>query len=314
MSVCYNVRMSGSHKFGHRPPEIPRQVLGMGWISGVRRLEFSSAKASYWHRHEETALLGCLKGEMTYEFHGIPPITLSAGSFLVIPAQVEHRHLGEVDPVGQRVELLLDVSPRSQSKYALFTPAAARTLHAALLRKALTPAKCTKDVQTAFAELYDFAKKPCENLPEPDLGYIRLLVTRILFGVALPRKTHAEQPPVMMSTVLNWIEAHYNEPIDIDRLVAKVGFSRTHVFNLFKKQTGLTPADYIVRFRIRKACEALEDPELTSKEIARACGFQTPSNFNAVFKRQIGLTPSQWRQRRKVRETPCESPWTPRGR
>lgn len=289
--------MSESHKFGHRPPEIPRQVLGMGWISGVRRLERHSAKTSYWHRHEETTLLGCLKGEMTYEFHDIDPITLSAGSFLVIPAQVEHRHLGEVDPVGQRVELLLDVSPRSRTKYALFTPATARTLHAALLRKALTPAKCTKDVQTAFAELYDFAQKPCKSLPDTDLGYIRLLVTRILFGVALPHKTQAEQPPMMMDTVLSWIEAHISEPIDIDRLVAKIGFSRTHVFNLFKKQTGLTPVDYIVRLRIRKACEALKNPNLTSKEIASACGFQTPSNFNAVFKRQTGFSPTQWRQR-----------------
>lgn len=297
MSVCYNMRMSGSHKFGHRPPEIPRQVLGMGWISGVRRLEFTSAKASYWHRHEETALLGCLKGEMTYEFHGIPPITLSAGSFLVIPAQVEHRHLDEVDPVGQRVELLIDVSPRSRAKYALFTPAAARTLHATLLRKALTPTKCTKDVQTAFAELYDFAKSPARTFSEPDLGYIRLLVTRILFGAAMPRKTHVEQPPAMMSTVLNWIEAHYNEPIDIDRLVAKIGFSRTHVFNLFRKQTGLTPADYLIRLRVKKACESLRNTSMNSKQIAEACGFSSPSRFNAAFKRQTGLTPSQWRVR-----------------
>lgn len=297
MPVCYNVYMSGVHKFGHRPPDISQQVLGMGWISGVRRIEFSSARASYWHRHNETALLGCLKGEMTYEFHGIPPITLSAGSFLVIPAQVEHRHLDEVDPVGQRVELLIDVSPRSRAKYALFTPAAARTLHATLLRKALTPTKCTKDVQTAFAELYDFAKKPCENLSEPDLGYIRLLVTRILFGAAMPRKTHVEQPPAMMSTVLNWIEAHYNEPIDIDRLVAKIGFSRTHVFNLFRKQTGLTPADYLIRLRVKKACESLRNTSMNSKQIAEACGFSSPSRFNAAFKRQTGLTPSQWRVR-----------------
>lgn len=86
--------MSKPHKFGHRPPEISSQVLGLGWISGVRRLEFSLAKTSYWHRHAETTLLGCLKGEVAYEFHGIRPVTLSAGSFLVIPAHVEHRHLG----------------------------------------------------------------------------------------------------------------------------------------------------------------------------------------------------------------------------
>lgn len=289
--------MGKTHKFGHRPPEITRQTLGMGWISGVRRLEFASARTSYWHRHAETTLLGCLKGEVTYEFHGIEPVTLSSGSFLIIPAQVEHRHLGEIDPVSQRIELLLDVSPRQRAKYALFSPKAARDLHAALLRKALSPVKCTKEIQLAFAELYDFARRPAAQLSEPDLGYVRLLLTRILYGAAIPHEPHPEPSRMMIDAVLDWIESRYHEPIDIDRLVAKVGFSRTHVFTLFKKRTGLTPADYITRLRIKKACAALRNPSLTSKAVAESCGFSSASRFNAVFKRQTGLTPSQWRKK-----------------
>lgn len=290
----------GKHKFGHRPPEISRQTLGMGWISGVRRLEFASARTSYWHRHDETTLLGCLQGEVTYEFHGIDPVTLSSGSFLVIPAQVEHRHLGEIDPVSRRIELLLDVAPRRRSPYALFAPEAARALHAALLQKALAPVKCAKDILRAFAELYDLAARPRTSLSPADLGYIRLLVTRILYGAALPHETRAEEPPMMMDSVIGWLEAHVHEPIDIDRLVAKIGFSRTHVFTLFRQQTGLTPADYITRLRIKKACAALRDPLATSKGVAESCGFSSASQFNAVFKRQTGLTPSEWRKKQHL--------------
>lgn len=294
--------MQRPHKFGHRPPEISRQALGLGWISGIRHLEFSAARTSYWHRHEETTLLGCLKGEVTYEFHGLPPVTLSAGSSLVIPAQVEHRHLDEVDPVGQRVELLLDVSPRSKTRYALFPPETARALHTAILKKALTPVKLPKDILLAFTELFDYAARPCSDLPETDLGYIRLLVSRILYGTALPHETRTEQSPMMMDSVLNWIESHFREPIDIDRLVAKIGFSRTHVFTLFKKHTGLTPADYIIRLRIKKACTALMDPSATSKGVAESCGFTSASSFNAIFKRQTGLTPTQWRKKTRGRQ------------
>jgi len=292
---------NGSHKFGHRPPEISERTIGLGWISGVRRLEFSSAKASYWHRHAETTLLGCLKGEVTYEFHGISPITLSAGSLLVIPAQVEHRHLGEVDPVGQRVELLLDVSPRRRAPFSLFTDQVARQLHAALLKKALTPVKYTKDLHIAFSELYEYAAKPRHTLSDLDKGYVRLLLTRIFYGVAVPREIHVETTPMLMDTVLDWIESHIGEAIDIDRIVAKMGFSRTHIFTLFKKHTGLTPADYIIRLRIKKACEALKDPSATSKGVAESCGFSTASQFNAVFKRQTGLTPTQWRGKQHPR-------------
>lgn len=290
--------MAKTYKFGHRPPDISERTLGMGWITGVKRIEFSSARASYWHRHSETTLLGCLKGEMTYEFHGINPITLSAGSFLVIPAQVEHRHLGEIDPVGQRVELLLNVTPKRAGKYALFSPAVARELHAALLQKALTPIKYAKDLRLAFSEVFDFAARPGKTLSETDKGYIRLLLTRILFGVALPpHEPPPESSPMLMNAVLDWIENHFHEAMPTERIVSKMGFSRTHVFTLFRKHTGLTPADYLTRLRIRKACEALADPAATSKGIAETCGFSSPSRFNAVFKRQIGLTPSQWRQR-----------------
>jgi len=289
--------MNATHKFGHRPPEIKGSALALGWISGVRRLEFSKAKASYWHRHEETTLLGCLKGEVTYEFHGIRPITLSSGSFLVIPAHVEHRHLGEIDPVSKRIELLLTVMPRKSSRFSLFAPETAQKLHTRLLKNALTPVRHTKDLQSAFSELYDFAAQPSEKLSDLDLGYVRLLLTRILYGVTVPRESHADSSPMLMDTILAWLETHAGEHVSIERLVAKMGFSRTHIFTLFKKHTGLTPADYITRLRIKKACEALKDPSTTSKAVAESCGFSTASRFNAIFKRQTGLTPSQWRSK-----------------
>ena len=291
--------MGKSHKFGHRPPEISSQVLGMGWISGVRRLEFASAKSSYWHRHEETTLLGCLKGEVTYEFHGIAPITLMSGSFLVIPAHVEHRHLDEIDPVCRRIELLLDVSPRKHERFSLFTPHVARMLHAKLLKNALRPVKCTNDLQSAFSKLYDIAARPAQSLSELDVGYIRLLLTRILYDITFSRETKPADSPITMTAIVDWLESHISEDIPIDRIVAKMGFSRTHVFSLFMKHTGLTPADYIKRLRVRKACEALKDPAATSKSIAERCGFSTASSFNAIFKRQTGLTPTQWRKRKK---------------
>jgi len=294
--------MAASHKFGQRPPEISRKALALGWISGVRRIEFTSAKTSFWHRHAETTLLFCLKGEVVYEFHGLPNITLSAGSFLVIPAHVEHRHFGEVDPICRRVELLLDVRPLRPTRFSLFSDATAVALHAALLKHALRPVKGTKDVSAAFAELFDLAKDGFTSQADVQLGYVRLLLTRILYGTAAPATSHPEKdPPFVMDSVLKWIEAHYRERIDLDRLVAKTGFSRTHVFTLFKKHTGLTPSDYITRLRVRKACDALKDPQATSRAVAEACGFSSPSVFNAIFRRQTGLTPSQWRKKRSCR-------------
>ena len=88
-----------NHVYGHRTPEIGASDFASGWILGVRHLSSKSARSSFWHRHDETTVMCCLRGECAYEFHGIPPVSLVAGSFLVIPANVEHRHVMAIDPV-----------------------------------------------------------------------------------------------------------------------------------------------------------------------------------------------------------------------
>ena len=82
---------------------------------------------------------------------------------------------------------------------------------------------------------------------------------------------------------------------DIDRLVAHIGYSRTQVFTLFRENTGLTPADFLTRLRVKKACSLLETTALPACRIARECGFSSASAFNAVFRRQTGTTPLAWR-------------------
>ncbi|MBP3405316.1 MAG: hypothetical protein J6N18_04380, partial [Kiritimatiellae bacterium] len=132
------------HAYGHRPLDIGTAELGSGWIRGIRHLASRSAKDSFWHRHSETSIICCLRGEYTYELHNLPSLMLTAGSFLVVPAQVEHRHLMAVDPVGDRLEILLTPNPQHVLRHSAFDPDTCRSLHAALLKKALTPVKCSK--------------------------------------------------------------------------------------------------------------------------------------------------------------------------
>lgn len=290
--------MKRVYAYGQRPPDIDAKLLGLGWIVGVRCHKRTSATTSFWHRHAETALLCSIKGEVSYEFHGLKPIRLSAGSFLVIPAHVEHRHLDEIDPVNQRIELLLNVKPHKKAPFSAISHSAAVDLHAELLKKALVPCKCTLELIRYFTELYDLTRASNAKHTDVELGYLRLLATNILYATSLPRRKPSNKAdPKTISKILNWLEQHFGEQVDIDRLVAKTGYSRSHVFTLFRKQTGLTPVDYLFRLRVRKACTMLHDKSIQSKEIARACGFSSPSTFNTIFRRQTGLSPSAWRRR-----------------
>ena len=296
MRIGYNAGME-KHTYGHRPPEIGPSVLGSGWISGIRHLASRSAKGSFWHRHAETSVICCLRGEYVYELHGLSPITLTTGSYLVVPAQVEHRHLKAVDPVGDKLEKLLSPELARTSRHTVFDPKSCKALHATLLKQALRPVKCSKELLSSCHELYALSGRAAQGLTQDECALARLLCQLILYRMthsALPTPQRAAVP---FDKIASWIESHLSERIDIDRLVSRVGYSRTQVFTIFRENAGLTPAAFLTRLRVQKARELLETTDWPAARIAERCGFSAASVFNAVFRRQTGMTPLDWRLR-----------------
>ena len=283
------------HRYGHRTPEIRTDDFESGWILGVRHLTSRSASGSFWHRHDETTIVCCLRGEYTYELHGLPTITISSGHFLVIPAHVEHRHLKAVDPVGDRLEILLATRPSKALNHSAFTLESCRRLHAALLKLALNPVKCGKHLLESCRELYELAGRTSRRLSPEKLGLARTLCQLILYKMAHPAPIVQRRAVVRFSDITAWLNEHLTERIDIDRLVAHIGYSRTQVFNMFRENTGLTPVDFLMRLRIKRACALLESTDMPACRIAAACGFSNASAFNAVFRRQTGTAPIAWR-------------------
>lgn len=282
--------------YGHRTPDIGPADFASGWICGVRHLASRSARGSFWHRHIETTVVCCLRGEYTYELHDSPSVTLSAGYFLVIPAQVEHRHLRAVDPVGDRLEILLSPSPPKPRSHSAFKHESCRKLNSAILKRALSPEKCGKELLSACRELYELAGRTAKHLSPEELGFARTLCQMILYKMAYPSPSATRRIAVPFADIIAWMEAHIAEKINIDRLVAHIGYSRTQVFTLFRENTGLSPADFLTRLRVKKARSLLESTDIPACRVATLCGFAGASSFNAVFRRQTGTTPLAWRR------------------
>jgi len=61
----------------------------------------------------------------------------------------------------------------------------------------------------------------------------------------------------------------------------------------------MTPNDYLLRLRIRKASELLSDSETSITDIAFRTGFSSSQNFSKVFKKYTGMMPSRYRDERR---------------
>lgn len=93
-----------------------------------------------------------------------------------------------------------------------------------------------------------------------------------------------------------YIENHWREEFDLDRIAVTVHLSRSHLARLFKKHTGMTPYSYYQEIRVNRLKEALRDKNLSISEAFASCGIEYHGNFARFFKEKVGMTPSQYRK------------------
>ena len=84
-----------------------------------------------------------------------------------------------------------------------------------------------------------------------------------------------------METAL-WIEAHSEEPVRLGALARRAGLSVFHFLRVFSRVLGVTPHQYLVAARLRRAAALLSNPDQPVTEVAFEVGFGDLSNFREV--------------------------------
>jgi len=97
--------------------------------------------------------------------------------------------------------------------------------------------------------------------------------------------------PNQMKSLLAWLRDHIEEPLTVGLMAAQVGLSAAHFSREFKRSTGSTPWDYVVRMRLDHARDALLNGGCLAR-IASQFGFADQSHMARLFKLRFGLSPS----------------------
>jgi len=100
-----------------------------------------------------------------------------------------------------------------------------------------------------------------------------------------------------INRVIDHIDAHLAEPLDLPTLAAVAHFSPWHFHRVFQAVTGETLADRVRRRRLEvAAAKLLASPPATALAIALDVGFGSAEVFTRAFKAYFGVTPSNWRR------------------
>lgn len=98
-----------------------------------------------------------------------------------------------------------------------------------------------------------------------------------------------------LQRVLAFVGENYAEDIKLSELAEVAGMSNFHFAREFKKSTGTTPHQYLIKFRIDRAKALLADTNLTLVEVGLGSGFSHQSHFTRLFRKSTGLTPQSYR-------------------
>ena len=93
-----------------------------------------------------------------------------------------------------------------------------------------------------------------------------------------------------------FLDERSSEVLDLEQLARRADLSPFHFLRLFERVLGVTPRQYLVRARLRRADRLLADDSLSITQIANDVGFADLSNFVRTFRRAPGLSPRSFRK------------------
>jgi len=93
-----------------------------------------------------------------------------------------------------------------------------------------------------------------------------------------------------------YMDDNFEQGITVAEAAQYVFLSQGYFTRAFKDELGISPMNYLMRKRIEKACELLENNEIKVSSIAVQSGFSSPQRFNVAFRKLMGKTPMEYRK------------------
>lgn len=133
-------------------------------------------------------------------------------------------------------------------------------------------------------------------------GYMELLrcyLTQVLVCAARASEENERirTPHRITSAVVSHLQQHFADPLSLNELSSKLGYTPQYISSIFHKDTGINLQFFLQRLRVEEACRLMENGEKQMAFIAQSVGYGDVKHFARVFRRHKGITPREFRSK-----------------
>ena len=145
-----------------------------------------------------------------------------------------------------------------------------------------------------------------EEIAEEAIGFQRVTAARLRLILALAAAAHQNRS-LPATDILDIIKRakrlladQIDRPVEMEQLAADLQVGYSWLRKMFRRYTGVPPAQYQMQLRVTHACALLQNTTLPVAEIGSRCGFESAYYFARVFRSKTGCTPSEYRNRSRT--------------
>lgn len=102
--------------------------------------------------------------------------------------------------------------------------------------------------------------------------------------------------PPAVARVIEHVGAHFGSRLTLDALSEVACLSSSHLEHLFHTSVGVSPLQYVRRYRLDVAMRLLEETDLPVRAVAAKVGYADPFYFSRAFRQAEGMSPTRYRE------------------
>ena len=250
------------------------------------------------HAHNCMEIGVCMEGSGVIRMGSGGTHPFEPGTVIIVPQGLLHTQQNKGQPVTRWRYLAVDETQLLEEAPARSRPEIARLIKSAsrqgiMLQHESSAAEAAWLVQRMF-DIRSMSS--WDAMAELEI-IVMLLLTRIArdHDDSLSFASSGAPASRVVDPALLLIAEAYRQEIRIADLARACAMSESHFRKVFAESMGMSPLEYINRYRIGRAMHLLKTTQESISRIAEQCGFQTLTTFNRNFLQQNGVTPTQWR-------------------